>query len=96
MSVEFEFDDANIGHFTAHPERGLTLSIIIQVAANEPLLFADLNPEHSGSHRMIGPDDTGRFWTIVVLDKGDDVFRPITGWPSTNSQIRIYNEASNE
>jgi hypothetical protein len=40
---------------------------------------------------MIGPNDDGRFWTIVLASISEDVWRPITGWPSTNTEIRRYN-----
>jgi hypothetical protein len=39
---------------------------------------------------MIGPDEDGRFWTIVLLYRDADLWRPITGWPSTNTEKRLY------
>jgi hypothetical protein len=32
----------------------------------------------------------GRFWTVILLELGSDLWRPITGWPSTGSEIRLY------
>jgi hypothetical protein len=43
---------------------------------------------------MIAPDNEGRFWTVILLQSGPDKFRPITGWPSTASEIRLYKEAT--
>jgi hypothetical protein len=39
---------------------------------------------------MIGPDEDGKFWSVVLLEIAPEVWRPITGWPSTNSEIRRY------
>jgi hypothetical protein len=71
--------------------------LVREVADGQPQLFANRpSVNRSGSNLMVGADANGRFWTIVVLELGDDVWRPITGWPSTNSEIRLYNEATDD
>ena len=87
---EFQWNEVNLGHCALH---GVTPLVVNAVASNEPKLFPDTAEGHSGSDFMIGPDDAGRFWTIVLLALSDDVWRPITGWPSTNTEIRRYNGA---
>ena len=43
---------------------------------------------------MIGPDSSGRFWTIVILPAElSGEWKPITGWPSDNAEVRRYNES---
>ena len=39
---------------------------------------------------MIGPDDTVRYWSVVLLELRTELWRPITGWPGTNTEIRRY------
>jgi hypothetical protein len=47
----------------------------------------------SGSHKMIGQDEQGRFWTIII-DRPNAPspgrWRPITGWLSTESELSAY------
>jgi hypothetical protein len=33
-----------------------------------------------------------RLWTVILLHKGGDVWRPITGWPSAGSERRLFEE----
>lgn len=81
----FEIDSRNSGHFEA---RGIDANLLYEVLAGEPLFF--VNPpagNRSGSHLMIGPAASGRFWTIVLVMVDDaGVWRPITGWPSTGKE----------
>jgi hypothetical protein len=41
---------------------------------------------------MIGPCISGRYWTIVVVEVDDalGLWRPITGWPSTEKEIKAW------
>ncbi len=85
----FQWDDANLTHCARH---GVTPVIVAEVRDNTPLFFLN-DPSKSGTHIMIGPDDSGRLWTIVIVNSGgSDSWRPITGWPSDNAEIRKYNE----
>jgi hypothetical protein len=57
--------------------------------------FLAVNPSRegrSGSHLMIGPCISGRYWTIVVMEVDDalGLWRPITGWPSTEKEIKAW------
>jgi len=86
--VEFEWDERNERHAAAH---GVTPSLVIEVADTQPRFFPNSpGAGRSGSHLMIGPDARGRFWTVVLLDVSYERWRPITGWPSTNTEIRLY------
>ena len=87
---EFRWNEFNLDHCLRH---GVTPEVVTAVASNDPKLFPDTDPAHAGSDFMIGPDDGGRFWTVVLLSLGDDGWRPITGWPSTNTEIRHCNGA---
>lgn len=69
----------------------MTPTLVAEIADNAPKIFPEIPEEgKSGSHRMIGPNESGRFWTIILLDKGQGFWRPITGWPSTNPQKELY------
>ena len=83
----FDWDEDNLAHAARH---GVTPIIVQQVAFNEPKLFANVGEGRTGSHLMIGPDDGGRFWSVVLIGLVPDLWRPITGWPSTNTEIRRY------
>ena len=88
--ADFQWDQHNIDHAERH---GITPRLLSRVASGEPLLFAEKRTGRSGSHLLIGPDEAGRFWTVVLARLGANRWRPITGWPSTNSEIRLYEEA---
>jgi hypothetical protein len=96
--VEFEWDERNLRHIFEDSPHGLTPQIVQTVAASGPLLVPNQpGVGRSGSHIMIGMAteagaSPGRFWTVILLDLGRDLWRPITGWPSTDSEIRLLNE----
>ena len=37
----------------------------------------------------VGDPPEGEFWTVILLERGNNLWRPITGWPSTGSEIRL-------
>ena len=91
--LQLAWDKHNETYIREKAPRGLTADVIEQVSRNDPKLMPDYRPGRSASHHMIGPDDQGRFWTVAVLETEVDwLWRPITGWPSTNSEIRRYRE----
>lgn len=87
----FEFDDDNRRHLR---DRGrIDENLITEVWAGDPV-FA-VNPPmagRSGTHLMIGPDALGTSWTIVIVctDETNSAWRPITGWKSTNKELRTW------
>ncbi len=92
--MRFEWDDDNLRHVREESPRGVSPRLVREVADNEPVLVD--NPEgqgRSGSHKMIGPNDRGQFWTIVLLDRYDDLWRPITGWQSSLTEVQIWKDA---
>ena len=92
--MEFELDPRNLKHFLEdHPERGINQALLNAIANGEPKVFEnEPRADRSGSHLIIGPDGNRRFWTIVALQISEDRWRPITGWPSTNLEIRRHQE----
>jgi len=92
--VEFELDAGNLKHFREdHPERGITRELLNEVVGlrsrlqdNEP------NASRSATHKVVGPDANGRFWTFPAVLVVGNKWRPITGWPSTRVEIELYNE----
>lgn len=89
--MEFEWDAANMRHVLFDRPHGVTPRLLRDLSRGAPELF--VNPPRigrSGTHLMIAPDADGRFWTIVLLHRRDTLWRPITGWPSTDSEIRRY------
>lgn len=92
-SMEIEVDDGNRPHLLGH---GIDLQLLTILVVNRPILYDYSQAYRSGDFRMIAPDNDGRFWTIALRQVGVDRFRPITGWPSTNRQIRYYRETLEE
>jgi hypothetical protein len=86
----FDFDGANREHLARHE---IEDNLIWEVFLGEPRFFVNPPREgRSGSHLMIGPSATGRWWTIVIVNVDDAraTWRPITGWPSTRREIRLW------
>jgi hypothetical protein len=69
----------------------VTPGIVAEVASLEPEFFLDEEGQ-TGSHMMIGPDGTGRLYTVILLDLGEDRWLPITGWRSDPPEIEMYRE----
>lgn len=92
--MDFEFNQGNLQHLLIdRADRGVTPSLIVEIGDGAPKLFPNEPGEgRTGSHMMVGPDANGRFWTIILLHLHGDLYRPLTGWPSTNPQIRMYRE----
>jgi hypothetical protein len=90
--VQFQLDGANIKHFVFdRPDRGFSVEILLAIANLDPRVIGETPEEwRSSSHKIVGPDATGRFWTIAALELEGDWWRPITGWPSTNRERRLY------
>jgi hypothetical protein len=92
--LQFEWDEHNLQHVMIESPHGITPALLEGMRTQNPQFFRDARPGRSGSHLMIAPDERGRFWSVVLLHKGGTLWRPITGWPSTNAQIRLYWEAT--
>jgi hypothetical protein len=88
----FEWDDDNLRHVLQESPHGITPVLCETLKNDRPKMFPNTaRPGRSGSHVLVGVSDD-RFWTVVLLNKGSGMWRPITGWPSTPSEIRLYNE----
>jgi uncharacterized DUF497 family protein len=83
---EFEWDARNEAHAAAH---GVTPELTADISSRQAKVFPN-RERRTGSHMMIGEDAGGRFWTIILLDRGQGRWRVITGWPSTPSEVRLY------
>jgi hypothetical protein len=83
---ELEWDEENVEHCARHQ---LTPDISESVRRGAPRYFANAEGK-TGSHVMIGPIESGRFWTVILLQISERKYRPIAGWPSTNTEIRRY------
>ncbi len=87
-----EFDDRNLAHLAA---KGIEANLVWEVLLGEPRFFVEARPNRSGTHLMIGPSSAGRSWTIVLVetDQAERVWRAITGWPSTEKEKRLWQDA---
>lgn len=100
--MEFEWDERNLRHILDESPHGLTPRIVHLIASFGPRLFPNKPGEgRSGSHMMIGiaadgDPPEGRLWTVILLEKGGDLWRPITGWPSTGSEMRMFLDRGSE
>ncbi len=90
MEIEvngFEWDEKNETHSARHQ---VTPIIAAEVLCGTPLFFRG-RPRRTATHMMIGPALDGRFWTVHILETAKPgIWRPITGWPSTEREIRLY------
>jgi uncharacterized DUF497 family protein len=82
----FEFDDENAEHIARH---GITPEEIEQITGNAYVTARNAGvPENR--ILMIGQTDGGRALTIVLEATRDDVvWRPITGWDSTQEEHQL-------
>jgi hypothetical protein len=89
--VTFRWDDGPSGNLEHCALHKLTPTVVCEVHGRAPLLFLN-DPDKTGSHVMVAPDARGRFWTVIILPTAEPgEWKPITGWPSTKSEIRRYN-----
>lgn len=89
---ELDFDDRNRAHLLRH---GIDDTLCWDVLGGRPWFFD--NPPaagRTGTHLMIGADAGGRFWTIILVQAYRVRWRPITGWPSTDREIRRWHDRS--
>lgn len=88
---EFEWDENNERHAATHR---VTPVVAEEVKDSRPLFFRN-RPGRSGTHMMVGPDETGRFWTIILGQTSTrGRWRPITGWPSDAREVAWYNDST--
>ena len=88
----WQFDSGNLTHLARHD---LDAALVEEIAAGEPRFVQNApKADRSGSHLMIGPSKSGRYWTVVITKARDVPFtwRAITGWPSTRKEERLYRE----
>lgn len=86
---EFEWDDYNIEHLSAH---GITPEDVMQVWLNGAIWVP--NPgDHEAEWRMLGYTDGGRALTIVVrVDEEDELLRAFTGHDMTKAESARYGQ----
>jgi hypothetical protein len=83
----FELDEANEGKLSAHRILGWE---VYEVFENRPIWIPNKR-SGSGDYKMVGRNDGGRRLTIIVeVKEHTKQLRPITGWPSSQSDITLY------
>lgn len=80
---DWDVDDNNLDELARH---GLTLEIVDAIAGNRPR-FRRNKKGRAATHQMIGPDHSGRFCVVCVLETGPAIWRPITGWAASAYEI---------
>ena len=86
--VQFDWDQANLGHLRRHK---VSAEEFEQVVANAPL---DLNYEvESGEERYssLGATDTGRILVAVWTMRGGTI-RAVTAYPASKALRKLYLE----
>jgi hypothetical protein len=87
---ELDWDAKNERHCG---DNGLTPEIADEVLLNVPKFFSN-KPRRTGTHAMIGPDESGQLWTIVLLPTSTlGRWRPVTGYESEDGDIILYTRA---
>lgn len=84
--LDWDVDETNTEELAAH---GVTLEIVDDVVQNRPR-FRRNKKRRRATRQMIGPDGGGRFWVICLLETGPAIWRPITGWAATESEINWW------
>lgn len=85
---ELVFDEHNLAHLSRH---GISALDVVQVVGIAPLFRRNARAR-AASHQMIGPTASGAMLTICLsqTDRAN-VWRPITGWDSTERELEWYN-----
>lgn len=85
---ELGWDETNLEHCARH---GRTAE---SVRSKAPEFFRETRKGRTGTHAMVGPSTDSRFRTVKIKRTSRQwAWRPITGWPSTKSEIRSYRNA---
>ena len=85
---ELVWTSRTVQHIRRH---GGSVRICREVIATSPKFF--LQTGRRASHLMIGPDASGRLWTIALDKLNEYQVMPVTAWPSKRSEINRYEEA---
>jgi hypothetical protein len=83
-----QFDERNLAHLGL---KSIDDVVVKEVLEGSPRFVGNL-VGRAGTHKMIGPARDDRFWTIIIVqvDAASELWRPITGWPSTAKERRAY------
>lgn len=91
---DLEWDDANEDHCARHGVTPTLVETIVETIKDDAPKFYANREGRTGTHMMIGSDELDRLWTIIILPAGAPGRRKaITGWPSTNTEIGLYQGA---
>jgi hypothetical protein len=86
-----EWDEENEEYVWRHR---LTPNSADRVLHNRPI-FVPNKRRRAGTHLMIGPDESGQFWTVSLRPTGTPgVWRPITGYPSSRGENARHNQVN--
>jgi hypothetical protein len=80
---DWDIDDSNLDELAGH---GLTLGIVDAIVGNRPR-FRRNKKGRAATHQMIGPDDSGTFYVVCVVETGPGIWRPITGWAASAHEV---------
>jgi len=59
----------------------------------EDAWVVDVDEDYPDQIRVIGPSTRGRFITLALAPTSDPaIWRPVTGWPSTDQEIAYHRE----
>ena len=90
MIERLVWDEVNLRKLLAH---GITREEVEDMVSNNGYVFD--SPGYPGQVRVVGYTRTNRWLTVAVeplWHVGPGVWRPITGWASTEREIREYSE----
>ena len=92
-AIDWDEEDDESGNLAHCLRHGVDELVVEEVLRGTPAQVR-MNVDTAG-FAVVGPDDGGRFWTLLfdVSYKRDDWLRPITGWRSTNSEMREWERA---
>jgi uncharacterized DUF497 family protein len=88
-----EWDELNLAHLAAHPERGISEKEVEEVLLGRcaRARAVDLRTAGKEPRRVVfGRTCSGRFLTVVVTPRPGGVLRPVTAWPMSAREEARY------
>lgn len=88
--LELEFDDDNIAELDRH---GVAVEDVEAVFFGTPRFFKNKRGR-AGTRLMVGPDRGGRLLAVPIVETAvDGRWKPITAWPATENQKKLWRRA---
>jgi hypothetical protein len=87
---EFEWDDDNLLHCSNEHRLG---PVKVDQVRDTRCVFFFNHPDRAATHLMIGPDSSGRFWTVAISpSRAAGLWYDHTGYESSGRERKAYDQ----